>query len=775
MLRNHNTRFRRLKTYVPLAIAPALLLSATVQADRLMAQSAATEFTMPDSVPDGTAIKIDGDNSMAAINAALTEQFAQTFNGTEVTAETSGTGPALQAVLDGGIDLAAIGRPLTDEEKAQGLVEIAIARHKIAIFVDPENPYADDLKIAQFGQIFRGEVTDWSELGGTAGPIRFVDRPDTSDTRSAFRNYPVFKSAPFETGATADPVAEDTTDAVVEALGTEGVGYAIADQVTERSDVRILSMHSVMPTDQRYPFSQPLAYVYKGPEPNPAVQAFLGYATAPENEGIVEEARKLAATGAPVVAAQSTTTPTTEADPAQADPAQADPDVVLAPADGAPAEPAEVPVEEAPADGGATDGRGAAGWWPWLLIPVAGGLLWWLLGRGGGGAAGGAAAGSAAAGAISPVVGEDASRLIMTPRNSRDGYAYWELNDRDRNRLRQADSPQLRLYEVNPGSTPKRPSLKMVQQVSCDVDAQDQHISISTDNKAYLTELGYEADGRWHMVARSKPVHVPSAGAVNGERVGLGQAAPATGGRGLGLAAGAAGLGGLAAGAAAAASSATAKTTQSATNLAGDVTNRVSTTTADITNRVGSTKADATKQMGTTAKQMGSTAKQMGSTAKQMGTATGDTTQRFGANLAGKAAAVGGAAAGAATAGGAWLRRDRSKLAGVRPDLAEDDRIILVPRNSQDAYAYWEVSEAHKKALRDAGGKVLKLRIQDVTGIDIDHQPPFSTQEYICEETAQDRHVPILVRDRDYIADLGYETEDGRWLRLIRSFHIRVG
>ncbi|MEM8810247.1 MAG: substrate-binding domain-containing protein, partial [Cyanobacteria bacterium P01_G01_bin.38] len=384
MLRNQNARFRKLKTYVPLAMVPALLLSATVQVDRLMAQSAATEFTMPDSVPDGTAIKIDGDNSMAAINAVLTEQFAQKFNGAEITADTSGTEPALQAVLDGDIDLAAISRPLTDEEKAQGLIEIPIARHKIAIFVGPESSYADDLTIAQFGQIFRGEVSDWSELGGTAGPIRFVDRPDTSDTRSAFRNYPVFKSAPFETGATAEPASEDTTDAVVAALGTDGIGYAIADQVTARSDVRILSMHSVMPTDQRYPFSQPLAYVYKGPEANPAVQAFLGYATAPENEGVVEAARKVAATGAPVVAAQSTTPLDTEsAEPDAATEAPATQPNAVPPAEDAPAEgvapegaPTEAPAEGAPADEGADQAgdREAAGWWPWLLIPAAGGL-----------------------------------------------------------------------------------------------------------------------------------------------------------------------------------------------------------------------------------------------------------------------------------------------------------------------------------------------------------------------------------------------------------------
>ena len=176
---------------------------------------------------------------------------------------------ALDALQNGDIDLAALGRPLTQQEAATGLVAVPLQREKIAIIIGPENSFAGDLTFEQFAQIFRGEITDWSEVGGDPGPIRFVDRPATSDTRQAFQNYPVFQAAPFETGATADPVADDSTDAVIDALGADGVGYAIATQVLDSDAVTIVPMHQTLPDDPRYPFSQPRFYVYRG-EPAPS-------------------------------------------------------------------------------------------------------------------------------------------------------------------------------------------------------------------------------------------------------------------------------------------------------------------------------------------------------------------------------------------------------------------------------------------------------------------------------------------------------------------------
>jgi hypothetical protein len=119
-------------------------------------------------------------------------------------------------------------------------------------------------------------------------------------------------------------------------------------------------------------------------------------------------------------------------------------------------------------------------------------------------------------------------------------------------------------------------------------------------------------------------------------------------------------------------------------------------------------------------------------------------------------------------------RGDRLDKRQEDADLVDQCRIILVPRNAQSAYAYWEVADRYKQALREQGGQILMLRIHDATNLDIDYQPAHSTQDYVCDEFERDMHVSVPERDRDYVAELGYVTEDGRWLRLIRSLHVRV-
>lgn len=119
-------------------------------------------------------------------------------------------------------------------------------------------------------------------------------------------------------------------------------------------------------------------------------------------------------------------------------------------------------------------------------------------------------------------------------------------------------------------------------------------------------------------------------------------------------------------------------------------------------------------------------------------------------------------------------------LASVDQDLGElpdgygESRIMLMPRDPQWAYAYWDVPSEHKEELRRQGGQQLALRIYDVTDVDINHQAPHSVQEYLCDEMAREWYLPIPVSDRDYIADIGYRCADGRWLVLARSATVSI-
>ncbi|MFK8185851.1 MAG: DUF4912 domain-containing protein [Phormidesmis sp.] len=108
------------------------------------------------------------------------------------------------------------------------------------------------------------------------------------------------------------------------------------------------------------------------------------------------------------------------------------------------------------------------------------------------------------------------------------------------------------------------------------------------------------------------------------------------------------------------------------------------------------------------------------------------------------------------------------------PDGYGESRIVLLPRDPQWAYAYWDVPNEHKQELRNQGGNRLALRFYDVTDIDISTQSPHSLQQYECGEVAREWYLPIPVSDRDYNVEIGYICDDGRWLVLARSASMRI-
>ena len=119
-------------------------------------------------------------------------------------------------------------------------------------------------------------------------------------------------------------------------------------------------------------------------------------------------------------------------------------------------------------------------------------------------------------------------------------------------------------------------------------------------------------------------------------------------------------------------------------------------------------------------------------------------------------------------------------LASVDEELADlpagygESRIVLMPRDPQWAYTYWDIPNEHKQELRRQGGQQLALRLYDVTDINLEYQSPHSIQEYPSDELAREWYLPIPVSDRGYVVDIGYRCGDGRWLVLARSAPVHV-
>ncbi len=246
----------------------------------------ATEFTPPTNVAKGTTLSIDGSTSMVQINQALKNGFEQQFPGTKVQTYAQGSDKGILGLLTSAIAVAAVSRPLTPQEQSQGLVAVPVAEDAIAIVVAEKNPFRTGLKQNQVMGIFQGKISDWSGIGGQARTIRVINRPAISGTHKAFQEL-VLKGGIFGNQPNFTSMTKDATTPILQALGTDGISYATYAQVANQRTVRAVAIDGLTPESANYPYQRTLYYVYKNPA-SPAVKAFLGYATSPQGQQIIQ-------------------------------------------------------------------------------------------------------------------------------------------------------------------------------------------------------------------------------------------------------------------------------------------------------------------------------------------------------------------------------------------------------------------------------------------------------------------------------------------------------
>jgi phosphate transport system substrate-binding protein len=239
-------------------------------------------FSPPSSVASGTTVRIDGSTSMVTINQNLKRAFERQFPGTNVVTSADGSQNGIADLIAGRADIAAVSRSLTAQEQSQGLMAVSVTKDAIALVVGKANPFNQGLTSAQVADIFQGKINNWSAVGGNSGTIRVINRPAISGTHQAFQEI-VLKGANFGTTSNIATLPRDATTPLLQALGTDGIGYATFAQVANQETVRFVPIDGLTPDASSYPYQRQLFYVYKNPA-SPGVQAFLGYATSPQGQ-----------------------------------------------------------------------------------------------------------------------------------------------------------------------------------------------------------------------------------------------------------------------------------------------------------------------------------------------------------------------------------------------------------------------------------------------------------------------------------------------------------
>lgn len=268
--------------------APAATTESTTAAAETTAQT--TETPAADNTASDLtgSVTMAGSTSMEKLANALSESFMAEYPGVTVNAEFTGSGAGIESLIAGSVDIGNSSRSLKDEEKSQGAVENVVAIDGIGVIVDPDNGL-DGLTKEQLVDIYTGNISNWSELGGTDEPIVVVGREAGSGTRDGFESILDVK----DTCAYANEL--DSTGAVIaKVASTPGaIGYASFGDLND--SVKTLALDEVTPSietikDGSYILQRPFVMATMGEvsEQNEAVQALFAYLKSDAGKQIVE-------------------------------------------------------------------------------------------------------------------------------------------------------------------------------------------------------------------------------------------------------------------------------------------------------------------------------------------------------------------------------------------------------------------------------------------------------------------------------------------------------
>ena len=229
-----------------------------------------------------------GSTSMKNVIAALTEGFAEVEPGVTVSYDPTGSGAGITGAADKTLDIGLSSRALKDDEKAD-VEGTTIALDGIAIIVNNASK-VEDLTVDQLKQMFTGEITNWSEVGGDDGEIVLIGREAGSGTRDGFESIVDVKdSCKYAQELTA-------TGAVISAVEANplAIGYASLSAVGDT--VKMVTVGGVECSedtvkDGSYEVQRPFVFVTnKSVALSEQAQAFFDFATSADAADLIRTA-----------------------------------------------------------------------------------------------------------------------------------------------------------------------------------------------------------------------------------------------------------------------------------------------------------------------------------------------------------------------------------------------------------------------------------------------------------------------------------------------------
>lgn len=268
--------------------------------------TAGSNASNPDTPAQTLTIDNKGSDTIVNLALAWAERYQTIKPDVQISVTGGGSGTGLTALVNKSVDIANASRQIKPEEldaaKKAGMnpQEFVIARDAIAVIVNPENP-VDQLTLTQLSAIYRGEITNWKEIGGEDRPIVKLSRETNSGTHVFFLETVIrFGNTDDKTIFSTDTLLLPSSEGIISevrenpnAIGYDGLGYVT-------SEVKMLALSSldnpdifVLPSaetvaDNTYLISRNL-YMYTPDQPTGEIRAYLDWIMAPEAQQIVKD------------------------------------------------------------------------------------------------------------------------------------------------------------------------------------------------------------------------------------------------------------------------------------------------------------------------------------------------------------------------------------------------------------------------------------------------------------------------------------------------------
>ncbi len=210
----------------------------------------------------------------------------------EIAAEGSTTG--ISAIIDGTAQIGMSSRRARPTEvsaasvKAVNLQALIIGYDGLAVIVNARSPIAN-LTRRQVEQIFTGDVTDWSAVGGRPGKISVYTRNTSSGTYSDWKDLAMKKR---DYARSSQKMAGNEQIAAEVAKNPNGIGY-VGLAYLKAEGIRIVSIDGVMPSKEtvlakKYAYARPNFYITNG-DPVGEAARFIAFTLSEAGQRIAEK------------------------------------------------------------------------------------------------------------------------------------------------------------------------------------------------------------------------------------------------------------------------------------------------------------------------------------------------------------------------------------------------------------------------------------------------------------------------------------------------------